>query len=291
LDKEIGLNMAYHIWRVGLDIQNGFMRALAVQRRRDGWQLRHWWQCPLPDDTLRTGSLHHTEALCEALRTWRRLLPAHISLRVGFPAQLILQQHLPMPDRRLQEPGRSLYIETIAARKLPVSSESLAIDYREDPQEQGSLLVTAARRQEVDNWLTCLNSAGLRPDVLDVSTCALRMMAQLAGLESNRLLLHRLSDAWLWVSPLNHAFHSGVIHLDELNSEADILSIVSTRYQHDIDNIAYYSGISPDLPHQKADILQPWSPLTVFSHLQPPLPRFPPAFAIAGGLALRPEDD
>ncbi|MDY4385458.1 type IV pilus biogenesis protein PilM [Pectobacterium aroidearum] len=283
--------MAYHIWRVGLDIQNGFMRALAVQRRRDGWQLRHWWQCPLPDDTLRTGSLHHTEALCEALRTWRRLLPAHISLRVGFPAQLILQQHLPMPDRRLQEPGRSLYIETIAARKLPVSSESLAIDYREDPQEQGSLLVTAARRQEIDNWLTCLNSAGLRPDVLDVSTCALRMMAQLAGLESNRLLLHRLLDAWLWVSPLNHAFHSGVIHLDELNSEADILSIVSTRYQHDIDNIAYYSGVSPDLPHQKADILQPWSPLTVFSHLQPPLPRFPPAFAIAGGLALRPEDD
>ncbi|MER3384323.1 type IV pilus biogenesis protein PilM [Pectobacterium aroidearum] len=283
--------MAYHIWRVGLDIQNGFMRALAVQRRRDGWQLRHWWQCPLPDDTLRTGSLHHTEALCEALRTWRRLLPAHISLRVGFPAQLILQQHLPMPDRRLQETGRSLYIETIAARKLPVSSESLAIDYREDPQEQGSLLVTAARRQEIDNWLTCLNSAGLRPDVLDVSTCALRMMAQLAGLESNRLLLHRLSDAWLWVSPLNRAFHSGVIHLDELNSEADILSIVSTRYQHDIDNIAYYSGVSPDLPHQKADILQPWSPLTVFSHLQPPLPRFPPAFAIAGGLALRPEDD
>lgn len=283
--------MAYHIWRVGLDIQNGFMRALAVQRRRDGWQLRHWWQCPLPNDTLRTGSLHHTEALCEALHTWRRLLPAHISLRVGFPAQLILQQHLPMPDRRLQEPGRSLYIETIAARKLPVSSESLAIDYREDPQEQGSLLVTAARRQEIDNWLTCLNSAGLRPDVLDVSTCALRMMAQLAGLESNRLLLHRLLDAWLWVSPLNHAFHSGVIHLDELNSEADILSIVSTRYQHDIDNIAYYSGVSPDLPHQKADILQPWSPLTVFRHLQPPLPRFPPAFAIAGGLALRPEDD
>ncbi|MEQ9878049.1 pilus assembly protein PilM [Pectobacterium aroidearum] len=282
--------MAYHIWRVGLDIQNGFMRALAVQRRRYGWQLRHWWQCPLPDDTLRTGSLHHTEALCEALRTWRRLLPGHISLRVGFPAQLILQQHLPMPDRRLQEPGRSLYIETMAARKLPVSSESLAIDYREDPQEQGALLVTAARRQEIDKWLACLNSAGLRPDVLDVSTCALRTMAQLAGLESHRLLLHRLLDGWLWASPLNHAFHSGFIHLDELNDESDILSIVSTRYQHDVDNIAYYSGVSPDLPHQKADVLQPWSPLTVFSHLQPPLPSFPSAFAIAGGLALRPED-
>ncbi|WP_224652231.1 type IV pilus biogenesis protein PilM [Pectobacterium versatile] len=282
--------MAYHIWRVGLDIQNGFMRALAVQRRRNGWQLRHWWQCPLPDDTLREGSLHHTGMLCEALRTWRRLLPRHISLRVGYPAQLILQQHLPLPDRRLQEPERSLYIETMAVRQLPIGSESLAIDYREDPQRQGTLLVTAARRQEVDNWLTCLNNAGLRPDILEVSTCALRVMAQRSGLESNRLFLHRLLDSWLWVSPLNHAFHSGVVHLDELNGEADILSIVSTRYQHDVDDIAYYSSISPDLPSQQTDVLQTWSPLTVFNHMQPPLPSFPSAFAIAGGLALRPED-
>ncbi|WP_224554612.1 type IV pilus biogenesis protein PilM [Pectobacterium versatile] len=282
--------MAYHIWRVGLDIQNGFMRALAVQRRRDGWQLRHWWQCPLPDDTLREGSLHHTGMLCEALRTWRRLLPRHISLRVGYPAQLILQQHLPLPDRRLQEPERSLYIETMAVRQLPIGSESLAIDYREDPQRQGTLLVTAARRQEVDNWLTCLNNAGLRPDILEVSTCALRVMAQRSGLESNRLFLHRLLDSWLWISPLNHAFHSGVVHLDELNGEADILSIVSTRYQHDVDDIAYYSSISPDLPSQQTDVLQTWSPLTVFNHMQPPLPSFPSAFAIAGGLALRPED-
>ncbi|MCA6925793.1 type IV pilus biogenesis protein PilM [Pectobacterium versatile] len=282
--------MAYHIWQVGVDIQNGFMRALAVQRRRDGWQLRHWWQCPLPDDTLRSGSLHHTEALCEALLTWRRLLPGHISLRVGFPAQLILQQHLPLPDRRLQEPERSLYIETMAARKLPISSESLAIDYREDPQRQGALLVTAARRQEIDKWLACLNNAGLRPDVLEISTCALRAMAQRAGLDANRLLLHRLLDGWLWVSPLNHAFHSGVIHLDELNDETDILSVVSTRYQHDVDEIAYYSSVSPDLPSQQTDVFQTWSPLTVFNHMQPPLPSFPSAFAIAGGLALRPED-
>ncbi|MDG0799026.1 type IV pilus biogenesis protein PilM [Pectobacterium punjabense] len=282
--------MAYHIWRVGLDIQNGFMRALAVQRRRYGWQLRHWWQYPLPDDTLRSGSLHHTEVLCETLQTWRRLLPEPISLRVGFPAQSILQQRLPLPDPRLQEPERSLYIETMADRKLPISRESLAIDYREDPQEQGSLLVTAARRQEIDKWLTCLKSAGLHPDVLDVSTCALRTMAQLAGLEANRLFLHRLLDGWLWVSPLNHAFYSGVIHLDELNDEADIVSVVSTRYQHDVDSVAYYSSVLSDLPRQSTNVLLPWSPLTVFSHLQPPLPSFPSAFAVASGLALRPED-
>ncbi|MEH0873139.1 pilus assembly protein PilM [Pectobacterium cacticida] len=282
--------MAYHIWRIGLDIQNGFMHALAVQRRRDGWRLRHWWQCPLPDDTLRAGSLHHTEALCEALRTWRRWLPEHISLRVGFPVQRILQQRLPMPDPRLREPERSLYIENQAARKLPVSSESLAIDYREDPRDPGGLQVTAARRQEIDILLTCLNSVGLRPDVIEVSTCALRRMAHLAGLEAQGLLLHRLLEGWLWTSPWDHAFCSGVIHLDEMKDEMDVLSVVRTRYHCDDDKVVYCSSVSPDLSSQNSDRLRPWSPLTAFSHWQPPLPRFPSAFAIAGGLALRPED-
>ncbi|MEH2921838.1 type IV pilus biogenesis protein PilM [Samsonia erythrinae] len=281
--------MAYHIWRVGLDIQNGCMRALAVQHRRYGWQLRQWWQYPLPDDTLRAGSLHHTDALCEALRKWRRQLPGHISLRVGFPAQLILQQRLPLPDRRLQEPEHSMYLETMAARNLPVSRGSLAIDYREDPHSPGALLVTAARRQEIDVWLACLNNAGLRPDVLEVSTCALRTMAQLARLASDRLFLHRLPDGWLWVSPLNQAFQSGVIPLDEIDEGADILSIVSTRYHHDVGSVAYYSGVDDATCLQQTDLLS-WSPFTVFNQMQPPLPVFPPAFVIACGLALRPED-
>ncbi|MBJ7222972.1 MULTISPECIES: pilus assembly protein PilM [unclassified Brenneria] len=282
--------MAYHIWRVGLDIQNGFMRALAVQRRRYGWQLRHWWQFPLPGDTLRAGSLHHTEALCETLLKWRRLLPRHISLRVGFPAQLILQQRLPAPDSRLQEPERGWYIENMAARKLPVSSDSLAIDYREDPHSPGSLVITAARRSELNHWLDCLRSADLHPEVVDVSTSAIRCMADAAGLEYNRLFLHRLADGWLWISPLNHPFQFGVIDPDEVISDANVLSLVSARYLPDVDNTAYYSSTLPDLANSAADVLKPWSPLTAFNQMQPPLPDFPSAFVIAGGLAVRPGD-
>ncbi|QTF06835.1 pilus assembly protein PilM [Brenneria izadpanahii] len=283
--------MAYHIWRVGLDIQNGFMRALAVQRRRYGWQLRCWWQFPLPNDTLRAGSLHHTEALCEVLLKWRRLLPRNISLRVGFPAQLVLQQRLPLPDKRLRGPERNDYIEAMAARKLPVSSDSLAMDYRAAPHEPGTLLVTAARRRELDNWLDCLHRADLHPDVVEVSTCAIRCMAKSAGLKHDYLFLHRLADSWLWISPLNHAFQCGVIHSEELAAEEDLLSLVNARYQKNTHDTAYYSSTLPTLTHQISDVFVPWSPLAAFDQMQPPLPDFPPAFVIAGGLALRAGDD
>lgn len=282
--------MAYHVWRIGLDIQNGFMRALAVQRRRRGWQLRCWWQFPLPDDTLRAGSLHHTDALCEALLTWRRLLPRHISLRVGFPAQSVLQQRFPAPDRRLQGAGRHEYIETMAARKLPISSDSLALDYRADPHAADSLLITAARRHELDSWLACLHRADLQPEVIELSSCAIHCMAQFAGLQGEPLFLHRLTDCWLWISPLNHAFQCGVIQPDELRGGDDILSVVSARYPDGAGSSVYYSSSLPDAAGQRSDALRMWSPLAAFNHMQPPVPDFPSAFVIAGGLALRPED-
>ncbi|MCG8709679.1 pilus assembly protein PilM [Brenneria sp. 4F2] len=283
--------MAYHIWRVGLDIQNGFMRALAVQRRRYGWQLRCWWQFPLPDDTLRAGSLHHTEALCETLLKWRRLLPRHISLRVGFPAQLVLQQRLPMPDSRLRGPERHEYIKTMAARRLPISSDSLAIDYREDPYTPGALLITAARRLELDSWLDCLRRADLQPEIIEVSTCAIRCMAQAAGLKDNHLFLHRLTDSWLWISPLNHAFQCGALDPDEFNAEADLSSMANTYCPDAAEGAVYYSSTLPEPIGRRSDAFIPWSPLAAFDQMQPPLPDFPSAFVIAGGLALRPGDD
>lgn len=266
------------------------MRALAVQRRRYGWQLRCWWQFPLPDDTLRAGSLYHTEALLEALLQWRRLLPRHISLRVGFPAQLVLQQRFPAPDGRLQGPERHEYIEAMAARKLPISSDSLAIDYREDPHTPDALLITAARRRELDNWLDCLRRADLRPDVIEVSTCAIHCMAQSAGLKDHHLFLHRLADSWLWISPLSHAFQYGVIHSDELSAEEDLLAVVSKHYPDIAGGVAYYSSSLPESAGQRSGSLILWSPLAAFDQMQPPLPDFPSAFVIAGGLALRPGD-
>ncbi|MBX9446903.1 type IV pilus biogenesis protein PilM [Dickeya chrysanthemi] len=289
--------MAYPIWQVGLDIQNGFIRAMAVQRRRYGWQLRHWWQLPLPDGTLRGGSLHHPTELCTVLRQWRQELPRFVSLRLGFPAPRVLQQRLAMPDRRLREPQRGEYIRKMAVKALPVSGDDLALDYRPDPQTPNMLLVTAARQTELDIWLHCLRDAGLQPDAVDITPCALRCMAARAGLADDRLLLHRFDDHWLWVSPLKAPLAFGTFHPDDMADgatdiqvEPDLIKYVSTCYQKEVSPVAYLSASTPaGLQHTSAS-LAAWSPLTAFSQQRPPLPAFPAAFAIAGGLAIRPED-
>ncbi|AUG98452.1 pilus assembly protein PilM [Pectobacteriaceae bacterium CE70] len=282
--------MAYHIWQVGVDIQNGCMRALAVQRCRHGWQLRHWWQFPLPGDTLRLGSLYHADGLCEILRQWRRELPRFISLRVGFPASQILQQRLPQPDKRLREPARGEYIEKMALRKLPVSRDMLALDYRTDPQIADTLLVTAARNAELVAWQDCFSQSGLEPEVMDITPCALRCMAQQAGLLSERLLLHRFDDHWLWTSPLNHPLHFGTFQPEDITDKQALISHLSTCYQMATEEPVYCSSSIADDLSGMSEMLISWSPLVAFHQQHPPLPPMPSAFVIAGGLALRPGD-
>lgn len=283
--------MAYHNWQVGLDIQNGYMRALAVQRRRRGWQLRQWWQIPLPADTLRDGSLQHSDALCDALTQWRRALPRRLSLRVGFPAQRVLQQRMAAPDKRLSEPERGWYIDHQAARQFPIGRESLVLDYRSEPQSPGSLLITAAKRDEVTQWNQCLHRAGLRPDVLDIVPCALRTMAQLAGVASDSLLLHCLdANHWLWVSPLSQPLSFGVIPKEAVVHTEDIITCVSNHYHGDVGDEVYYSGEGGEDIPPSAHPLTLWSPFAILHQAYPPLPQYPSQFVVAGGLALRAED-
>src|SRR5690606_13378600 len=98
--KEAGQNMFPNTWNVGLDIQSHSLRAVAAQRRRGGWQLRHWWQKELPYAVLRDGYLDQSESLIPLLRQWRTRLPRHISLRIALPVQRVLQHVIPAPDAR-----------------------------------------------------------------------------------------------------------------------------------------------------------------------------------------------
>ncbi len=155
-------------WQVGLDIQIDCVRAVAAQRRRNGWQLRHWWQQALPQAVLRDGCLEPSEFLIRALRQWRVKLPRHISLRIALPAQRVLQQRMARPDARLREPERSDYIGGHGLKQFPLDGQTLALDYRAAPADEATLLLTAARRQELQQWLHCLRQAGLHPQAVDI---------------------------------------------------------------------------------------------------------------------------
>ncbi|MFC0227783.1 type IV pilus biogenesis protein PilM [Serratia aquatilis] len=278
------------VWQVGLDIQSHCVRALAAQRRRNGWQLRHWWQQELPEPVMREGYLEQSDILITALKQWRARLPRHISLRIALPAQRVLQQILPLPDSRLREPVRHAYITTQGLKQFPLDSQTLVMDYRQAHPNTHQLLLTAARQQELQQWLQYLLQANLQPEVIDITPSALRMMAGFAGLAADVGLLHRLEYEWLWVTPRTEPFSYGVLPAKEAEGVDQALSLIGATCPALATKGVYYSSVIDEvLPVGTGAI--PWSPFTAFSQLYPPLPTLPGAFVLAGGLALRGEDE
>ncbi len=274
-------------WQVGLDIQSNCVRALAAQRRRNGWQLRHWWQQALPQPVLREGCMEGSETLVAALKQWRIRLPRHISLRIALPAQRVLQQTLPLPDQRLREPVRHDYITTQGLKQFPLDSQTLAMDYRLAQPNTHQLLLTAARQQELQQWLQCLRQADLQPQVIDIAPSALCIMAGFAGLAPDAGLLHRLEREWLWVAPRTAPFTYGVLSCRDVGNVSQALDAMRIACPMLGAKEVYYSSV---LDEVLPEGVMPWSPFTAFSQLYPPLPALPMAFVLAGGLALRRED-
>lgn len=274
--------MAFQTWQVGLDIQNGQLCAIGIQRRRNGWQLRHWWQHTLPQDTLRNGLVQRPEILISILQRWRTLLPLRIALRVGFPPQLVMQRQLSLPATHLREAACRDYIYAAAKRFFPIEPEALALDFRLNNSNESQLTLTAARREALQGWLDCLRQVGLVPQVMDLTPSALSVLARALALASDATLVHRLFDHWLWYSPQHSERPWGWCSRDEIPD----FSALQQRYLP-AQGAVWYSSALGDAPPEGTTALSPFAALQL---LQPPLPVCCGAYAIAAGLALRPED-
>ncbi len=274
--------MAFQAWQIGLDIHNGQLCALGVQRRRGGWQLRHWWQHVLPHNTVANGVLQRSPALMTALQCWRKQLPRHISLRIGFPPQGVLQRQVALPAPALREPELKRYVTAMARRLFPIAPEMLALDYRMSPEDSHQLCITAARQDVLLQWLECLGEAGLVPQVLELTPTALGSLAQALRLKPGIILVHQLPDHWLWYFPDNASQPLGwCLHEHGLDFPA-----LRQRYFSQASGILlsmHEPGVLPTGVHA----LSPFDALHI---MHPPLPCHSGAFSLATGLALREED-
>ncbi|QHM73507.1 type IV pilus biogenesis protein PilM [Mixta intestinalis] len=272
--------MAFQNWQVGLDIQNGQLCALAIQRRRNGWQLRHWWQHALPHNTLNNGTLIESPDLITLLRRWRKQLPRKISLRIGFPSQAVLQRYLAAPPQQLREPELGRYASAAAERLFPLTANELALDYCAVPQPQMRLCLTAARQSIVKQWLLTLTQADLAPDVVAPASSALETVGELMQLPMDAALIHQLSDHWLWFMPGREEAVSGWAPGTLIMESGQLAQVLPAAQQ-----FWFSAALSAELLMG----MQPLQPLSLLRFIQPPLPANGGLFTLALGLALHQE--
>jgi len=267
--------MIFPGWQVGLDIQMEGVRAVAVQRYRQGWQLRHWWHLPFPTEVFTNNILSQPAVLLEVLDNWRKQLPYRSRLGVSFPAQRTFQRKIPIPDENLCEAVHENYVAYTACQQLQMPVSQLCCDYL----EQGDALdVTAARQSDINTLLSCLKSAQLFPNTVTPCDKVLCSLPVGCYSQTSHYLIHEEPEYWLWAS-CNGTKTSGWQDKRQSPDLASLCQWLDTAAE----NIAFSTACMGDKPSLVVQNLDVWQLLT---RLYPPIPQAKGRYTIALGLAL-----
>ena len=267
--------MIFPGWEIGLDIQTKGVRAVAVQKHRQGWQLRQWWNLPFPSVVFIDNILSQPAVLLEVLDGWRKQLPRRFRLSVSFPTERTFQQSIPIPDKNLSEAVRENYVAYTTAKQLHLSASQLCYDYLE---QSDVLNVTASRQSDLNNLLSSLASVQLYPDTVapgDKVLCALP-----AGCypPTAQYLIHEESAYWLWAS-CSHPVASGWQDKQQYSD----LPALCRWLKSEPENVAFSTACPINHASLVVQELDAWQLLT---RLYPPLPQTKGLYTIALGLAL-----
>lgn len=176
---------------VGLDIGSSAVRAAELSTGRTP-TLVHAGAVPLATGAVESGTVRNPRAVTEAIRTlWHqeRIKTKDVRLGIGSGSVLVRQLELDwMPPADLKKALRYQ-----VADLLPVSVDDANLDHilldeyeRHDPELGHSrrlarILLVATARGAVDEMVRCVQAAGLRPRVADLSAFGLIRAAARAG--------------------------------------------------------------------------------------------------------------
>jgi len=167
---------------VGLDIGSSSIKIVQLKEDRKGVHLRAFDVVPLPPETVVDGTLAIFTAVVERLKeivSNNKIRNKNVSVSVSGHSVIIKKISLPsMTPDELEES-----IQWEAEQYIPFDIKDVNVDVQiinpNAGQEQMDVLLVAAKKDVLDDYLSVVSEAGLSPVVVDVDTFAVQNMFEL----------------------------------------------------------------------------------------------------------------
>ena len=170
---------------VGLDIGSSHVKLLQLENDRspNQWRLISFGMTELPPEAIVDGSVMNTNVIVDAINeliAQHRVKTKQVIASVSGNAVIIKRINLPMMT--LDELEESIQWE--AEQYIPFDINDVNIDVQilegasDDPGQMEVLLV-AARKDLVNEYMTLIQQAGLKPMVMDVDSFAVANMFEM----------------------------------------------------------------------------------------------------------------
>ncbi len=162
---------------VGLDIGTNSIKLVEVEETKGGLRLKNFGITPIPKDSIVNGAIVNHDAVVSAIQQLLSNLKVKtkdaVSSISGHP---VIIKKISMPQSTDDEMEESIKFE--AEQYIPFDLDEVNIDYQILAAEEGkadhmSVMLVAAKKVMISDYVKVLTDAGLNPVILDIDVFAL----------------------------------------------------------------------------------------------------------------------
>ena len=167
---------------LGLDIGSSTVKLVQLKESKKGFVLHKYASADLPPDSIVDGSLMNPSGIIDTIKGLiqsNKIKGKDVAISISGHSVIIKKISLPqMTDDELQES-----IQWEAEQYIPFDIKDVNVDVQiinpNAGHEQMGVLLVAAKKDILDDYLSVVSEAGLKPTVVDVDTFAIQNMFEL----------------------------------------------------------------------------------------------------------------
>jgi len=164
---------------IGLDIGSNTIKVAELRESKKGYQLANFGMVSIPPEVIVDGAIMNTGAVVDAIRTLlseRKVKAKEVVSSVSGQSVMIRKITMPaMTEEQLEE-----QIQWEAAQYIPFEISDVNLDFQilnpGDAEGNMEVLLVAAKKEIINDYVSVLTETGLNPVVIDVNAFSLLNM-------------------------------------------------------------------------------------------------------------------
>ncbi len=178
---------------IGLDIGSSSVKVVQLEESRKGLVLANFGINPLPPETIVDGAIMNQVAVLESIEALiSRLGIKKKEVALAISGRSVIVKKIAMPVMSRAELAEELNLEM--SHHIPFARDEVEVDYDivvpKNTEGQMEILLVAAKKEIVQDYLDIVKEARLNPVVLDVSAFAVQnLYDRLVGFSPNETVV------------------------------------------------------------------------------------------------------
>jgi len=162
---------------IGIDISSVAIKLVELSRSGDHYRVEHFAVQPLPPNAMTENAISDVDQVVQSIHTaYKRSRSKSRDVAVAISSSHVITKTVNMPSG-LKDDELSSQIEVEAEHYIPYPLDEVNMDYivlgpSFDNPNQDEVVISACRKEIVDDYVAVIESSGLLPAIIDVDANA-----------------------------------------------------------------------------------------------------------------------